>query len=35
MEVNALKTFHVKAIQETGEMTFKNMRTEQLQYEKR
>jgi uncharacterized membrane protein (DUF106 family) len=35
MEVNALKTLHMKAVQETGDITFKNMRTEQLQYEKR
>jgi predicted flap endonuclease-1-like 5' DNA nuclease len=34
MEVNALKALHTEAVQETGAMTLKNKRTEQLLYEK-
>jgi predicted flap endonuclease-1-like 5' DNA nuclease len=33
-EVNALKALHVEAVQETDDMALKNMRTEQLLYEK-
>ncbi len=34
MEVNALKAIHAEAVRETDDMTLKNIRTEQLLYEK-